>query len=98
VELRGTGGTVMAERYVVDTGYEYVPNKPAGNMPAEKGPGDPRTSAEPIVRNWLDCIRTRRKPVANEEEGHYSATACYMALEAYRTQSRVTWKPEWGIA
>jgi predicted dehydrogenase len=98
VELRGIGGTVMAERYVVDTGYEYVPNKPASRMPAEKGPGDPRTSAEPIVRNWLECIRTRRKPVANEEEGHYSATACYMALEAYRTQSRITWKPEWGIA
>ncbi|HWQ52368.1 MAG TPA: Gfo/Idh/MocA family oxidoreductase [Bryobacteraceae bacterium] len=97
VELRGTGGTVMAERYVQDIGWEYVPNTAVSKAPAEKGPGDPRINAGPMIANWLECIRTRQAPVANEVEGYYSAMACFMALEAYRTESRIAWKKEWAV-
>ena len=97
VELRGRGGTLKAERYLAEGAYEYVPNGAASKAPAEKGPGDASASAEPLIRNWLECIRTREKPAANEVEGHYSATACFMALESYRTQSRVTWNSRWDV-
>jgi predicted dehydrogenase len=68
--------------------------------PAPLGPGDTllyRPEGDDHYRNWLECIRTRNKPVANEVEGHYSSAACYMALEAYRTRAAVTWNPQWTV-
>ncbi len=96
VELRGTGGTLWAERYVRDVGYVYTPNdkfskEPPATVPAKSA------NAEVILRDWLDCIRDRRKPVANEEEGYYSAMACFLGNQAYRTRSRVVWKSEWDL-
>jgi predicted dehydrogenase len=96
VELRGRGGTLRAERYLAEDAWEYVPNTGVSQAPPEKGPGDRSASAAPLIRNWLECIRTRQKPVANEVEGHYSSTACFMALEAYRTRAAVSWDPQWN--
>ena len=96
VMLRGTGGTLWAERYVKDIGYEYVPNDRVSKAPAERGPGT-GASAEVILRNWLECLRTRQKPIASEEEGYYSSVACFMANQAYRTRSRVTWDEKWNL-
>ncbi|MBI4877085.1 MAG: hypothetical protein HY822_20810, partial [Acidobacteria bacterium] len=96
VLLRGTGGTLFAERYVQDIGYEYVPNSRFSKEPAFKGPGTGASAAN-ILRNWLECLKSRQTPVANVEAAYYSSTACYMAAQAYRTQSRVTWRKEWDI-
>lgn len=96
VQLRGTGGTLMAERYVQDIGWQYIPNDKFSQAPAETGPGT-GASAGPILRNWLDCIRSRQRPVASEIEGYYSSVACYMANQAYYTQARVTWSPTWDL-
>jgi len=98
VELRGTGGVLWAERYVKpgETAVEYLPNSKFSRTPAYRGPGSGAT-AEFILRNWLECIRSRRSPVANEVEGHYSCTACYMALQSYLTRSRVVWNPAWDL-
>jgi hypothetical protein len=54
-------------------------------------------SAEPMLRNWLDCIQSREKTIANEVVAYYSTVACYMGLQAFRTQSRVTWKKDWDL-
>ena len=96
VQLRGTGGTLWAERYVQDTGWEYVPNGSFSREPPAKGPGS-GASPEVILRDWIDCIRTRRKPIAGAEDSYFSCVACYMALEAFRTQDRVRWSPEWDL-
>ncbi len=96
VELRGTGGRLWAERYVQNIGYQYVPNSKISKAPAATAPG---TDANPtgILKNWLDCMRTRQTPVANEVEGYYSAVACFMALRAYGTKSRVAWNDAWNL-
>ena len=96
VELRGTGGTLMAERYVKDTAWEYVPNKRHSNTPAAKGPGK-SAYAEWNLKNWLDCIRTRKRPVANEEVAYYSTTTCAMASLAYRTGTKILWNDAWNL-
>ena len=94
--LRGTGGTLWAERYVQEVGYEYVPNAKFSKQPAFKGPGT-GAAATNILKNWLECLKSRQTPVANVEAAYYSSTACYMALQAFRTQSRVAWRREWDI-
>jgi len=96
VELRGTGGTLWAERYVQDTGYIYTPNAKFSKAPAAKVGGTPAW-ADNIVKNWLECIRDRKKTVANEEEGYYSAVACFMANRAFRTKTRVVWDSAWDL-
>ncbi|MBI5085118.1 MAG: Gfo/Idh/MocA family oxidoreductase [Acidobacteria bacterium] len=96
VELRGTGGSLWTERYVVDKGWDYTPNKKFSAEPKAQGPGTGAT-AEPLLRNWLECIRSRKMPVANVEEAYFSSVACYMANRAYQTRSRVVWDPKWNI-
>jgi predicted dehydrogenase len=96
VELRGTGGTLSANRYDPYAGYEYSPNGKFSKEPECKVPMK-ATNAEKILPNWIECIRSRKKTVANEVEGYYSAMACFMANQAFRSQSRVNWDPKWDL-
>lgn len=96
VELRGTGGVAMAERYVVDTAWRYTPNKRYSDLMPASGTG-PGATAEFNVKNWLECIRTRQKPVANIEAVFYSTMACAMGSMAYRSGTKVYWNDAWNL-
>ncbi len=43
--------------------------------------------------NWLDCIRTRRKCVADVEIGARSATICHLGNIAYELKQQLKWDP-----
>jgi hypothetical protein len=45
------------------------------------------------MRNWLECLRSRRQPNAPVEVGYQHAVACIMANAAARTGERVTFDP-----
>jgi predicted dehydrogenase len=96
IELKGAGGALTVLRYNRDLGYQYRPNSRYSDKPAEQIPGDP-ASAEWLIRNWLDSIRTRQKPIAGEEQGYWSSVACFMGAQALRTQSRVVWNDAWNL-
>lgn len=55
----------------------------AANMGA-----DPLTTAH--MRNWLECLRSRKQPNAPVEAGYQHSIACIMANAAARTGERVT--------
>jgi predicted dehydrogenase len=42
------------------------------------------------VRNWVECVRSRKQPNAPVEAGYQHAIACVMANAAVRTGQRVT--------
>ncbi len=46
------------------------------------------------VRNWLDCIRSREKPVADVEIGHRSTTVCHLGNIARWVGRKLRWDPE----
>ncbi|MCS7315257.1 MAG: Gfo/Idh/MocA family oxidoreductase [Bryobacterales bacterium] len=96
VELRGTGGVLWAERYIQDYGYIYTPNTKVSREPAAAVRFQP-ANAEKILRDWLDRIRDCKRTICNEEVAYYSTVACYMAMEALRTRSRVTWDRRWDL-
>ena len=96
VELRGTGGKLWLERYGAKEALQYTPNAEFSKAPAAKTDGT-EASAEPMLKNWIECIQSRRKAIANEVVAYYSTVACYMGLQAFRTQSRVVWKSEWDL-
>ncbi len=45
------------------------------------------------LRNWLDCIRSREKPICDVEVGHRSATVCHLGNIARWTGRRLRWDP-----
>ena len=50
--------------------------------------GDALTSAH--VRNWMECIRSRKQPNAPVEAGYNHSIACIMVTAASRTGSKAT--------
>lgn len=50
--------------------------------------GDSQTDAH--VRNWMDCVRSRKQPNAPVEAGYRHAIAGIMTNAAYRTGEKVT--------
>ncbi|WP_257670195.1 Gfo/Idh/MocA family protein [Parapedobacter tibetensis] len=53
--------------------------------------GDSLTSAH--MRNWMECVRSRKTPHAPIEAGYNHSIACIMANAAYRTGQRATFDP-----
>jgi len=45
------------------------------------------------LQNWLDCIKTRDKPVADVEIGHRSVTVCHLANIARAVGRPLRWDP-----
>ena len=45
------------------------------------------------LQNWLDCIKTREKPVADVEIGHRSVTVCQLANIARAVGRPLRWDP-----
>ena len=50
--------------------------------------GDPLTEAH--MRNWMECVRSRKQPNAPIEAGYHHAIAVIMTNAAYRTGEKVT--------
>ncbi|PYV24318.1 MAG: hypothetical protein DMG27_13205 [Acidobacteria bacterium] len=46
------------------------------------------------VRNFLDCVKSRERPVADVEEAHRTATACHLANISLRVGRKVRWDSE----
>jgi len=81
-------------------------SKPAGHpQPADIKP-EPWTDArkggvmadEPMdrhVRNFLDCVKSRQRPVADVEDGHQVSVACHLANISLRLGGRkIRWDPD----
>jgi hypothetical protein len=46
---------------------------------------------EAHIANFLECVRSRRRPVADVEIGYRSVTACLVGVIAYRLGRKVRW-------
>ena len=49
------------------------------------------------LADFLDCIRTKRKPVSNEETGKNTSIAIHMGNNAAETETIQLWKPEYNL-
>ncbi len=45
------------------------------------------------LQNWLDCIKTRKKPVADVEIGHRSISVCHLVNITRRVGRPLKWDP-----
>jgi len=46
------------------------------------------------LQNWIDCIRSRKLPVADVEIGHRSVSVCHLANIARATGRKLRWDPK----
>jgi len=67
--------------------FPLVEHAEATSTAADTG-GDPMTSAN--MRNWMECVRSRKTPNASIEAGYNHSVALCMNIAAIQTGERVT--------
>jgi predicted dehydrogenase len=104
VELRGTLATLNAG----ESGYRIEPSKNGqfqtftNTLTAEEGQrqelmkqtGLGEDSTGNLVRNFLDCIKSRETPWCSIEDGHRSTSFAHLANIALATKERLQWDAE----
>jgi predicted dehydrogenase len=50
--------------------------------------------AVPHLLNWLECVKTRRKPVADVEIGHRAVNLCHLINICREVGRKIDWDPE----
>jgi len=56
--------------------------------------GSSREQFDLHARNFLDCVKSRERPIADVEQGHQVTTACHLANISLRTGRKIRWNPE----
>jgi predicted dehydrogenase len=92
IEFYGTDGTLTFD----EMGLHVVPEKSRyGSGQVDRTPAmdlrDPDEGLLQHVRNFVDCVKSRQRPVCDIQIGQRASNACHVANIAYRTQSRQFW-------
>lgn len=53
--------------------------------------GDAKADYVSHIRNFLDCVKSRRDPAVNAEAGHRVATSCHLANISLQTGRKIVW-------
>ncbi len=75
-------------------GPQHSTKRPEPWIEPFKMPGSSAEQLELHVRNFLDCVKSRERPIADVEQGHQVTTACHLANIALRTGRKIRWNPE----
>jgi predicted dehydrogenase len=101
VEIRGSKGSVYAD----ERGYRIYPAAP-GQFQSWKpelkeeaytikeqalSDGSSSVSTGGLIRDFLDCIKSRKTPLCPLEEGHRSTTFAHLANIAVKVKQRLEW-------
>lgn len=106
IELKGTRGNLIAN----ENSYQIMPSSPGQfqtweklieeekyELTSETLYGDYQTrenSTGNLIRNFLDCIKTREKPLCSLEDGHRSTSFAHLANISLEMGIRIEWDPE----
>ena len=86
--FEGTEGSVQAD-------WSSLRTNPESLKDTVIGPNEihlPKSSDH--KRNFLDCIKSAREPIAPVEVGHRSASLCHLANIAMKLKSKLHWDPD----
>jgi predicted dehydrogenase len=91
-KVPGFGGIFECEKgtFKIDRGrVESNPDEIAIDLTSKR----PRGLNDGHIRNWLDCIKSRKTPNADIEIGHRSATVCHLGNIARVLGRKLQWDP-----
>jgi len=88
VHFVGTEGIVYVDRGKLQSWPEKVVKEPLGanEVRLYQSPGH--------HRDWLNCIRSRQRPICDVEIGARSVTVCHLGNLAYWHGRRLKWDPK----
>jgi len=87
MQFHGTKGTLFVDR----EGWELIP-EPESATEARKGGGSVQN--EPHVRNFLDCVKSRKRPICDLEVGYRTTVTCILGNISYLTGRKLYWDAE----
>jgi predicted dehydrogenase len=90
VEWHGTEGNIILN----DAGWELITEPKKANTPSQKKRATGEDPRKAHVRNFLDCVSSRKQPVLNLEIGHRISTLAHLGNIAYRTGDKIKWNGE----
>jgi predicted dehydrogenase len=101
IEIRGTKGTVLAHegaykivpatRGQFQTWDNLIEAEEYENVNRALDDGSSAESTSALIRNFLDCIKSRQTPLCPLEEGHRSTSFAHLANIALKTKTRLLW-------
>jgi predicted dehydrogenase len=74
-------------------GPRRAETKPERWVEALKEPGSSDEQFALHTRNFLDCVKSRKRPISDVEDGHQVAAACHLANISLRLGRKVRWDP-----
>jgi predicted dehydrogenase len=87
IKFEGTGGWIWVNRDEIEASDEALLTTP---LPA----GAQRLYASSDhMRNFFECVRSRKLPVADVETGHRSASLCHLGVLCLRLRRTLEWDP-----
>jgi predicted dehydrogenase len=95
--FHGTEGTLFVDR----SRWEILPEKKrkdanpresVARIKAEEGSRSNDTTIDHWA-NFVECMKTREKPISDIEVGHRSTAMCLLANVSLRSRQRVSWDP-----
>lgn len=85
--FHGSKGEIFVNRDKITCTPESILKEPLG-------PNDLRLyHSDDHFQNWLDCIKSRKAPIADAVIGHRSATFCHLANICGRLKRKLQWDP-----
>jgi predicted dehydrogenase len=92
IQFHGTDGTLFVDR----SGFELFPetrrrNDKVVGLAPEMKMSSMNNSGYDHVRNFIDCVKSRQRPISDVEIGHRSTSACLLGNVSYRSQQRLGW-------
>jgi len=88
VQFIGTAGEITVNRGTLSSKPETIIQEKLGEKDVHlyKSPGH--------QRDWLDCVRSRKRPICDVEIGARSVTVCHLGNLAYWNHRKLTWDPK----
>ena len=86
--FHGSDGMIYVDRGVLEASSEAILKDPASD-------GDlklPETGGH--MKNWVECMRSREKPICHEEVGHRTASVNQLAVIGYEVGEQLAWDPK----
>jgi len=93
--IHGTAATIFVNR----SGCRLIPNNRSKGVTVWEDNPEMQQMNVPHSRNWLECIRTRQKPISEIETCVRSSAVCILANVAMRSKLRLDWdESNWTVA
>ncbi len=93
IRFEGSDARVYVNRRRITAGPDSFKSKLQSRLPAGYKEGVSRDGSPPHVRNFLDCVRSRKDPAATVEIGHRTNTVCQLSDIATRLKRKLHWNP-----